>query len=722
MSSHPESDLMHESTYEMLSDSMILSDDEDQSSVASLDDHSGEDEFSVGDSDDLVEFDDSDSSSPHEGAGIPSFGGLDEHEHTLTNIDELRQGHGSYDLVFDEPTADAQTSVSKVIREISNQNHVTNVVTALHLRTEGQELPESLRITAKQTMGPETLKVDGPFRLMIVGSSMPMESIIEKIGGALAVTALDSSTSSIDDEQRASRFNIVPVSSFCTDNSPEVELIESFGLEMEVDVCSTATCIKGERNTETYSLTMVSNKTVVYKFEAGQPPIVEPRSYKLPHFAVVYCSESDDAAIKQTRLHARSFLRKHEVPMVVITDSTSIDKALTEVHQIDHRTLHLCIESGDTQARPTVHKRLPVDLKTFASLDVRQMNRNLAVLTGLYEKQEPTDRESESMEPSTIFEKKADMEKGIWSLWFDRLSNLEIGGFFGVLGWLLAFTVFVTAIIGNSYLKAPQERAVASVSTSQNSIPSIFSPAPKKAVTPSSKSSINFPNDISSVLTGSGSTSTSTSSAASCSAKPEWNTLLLDAAGLSGNESQDFKLHIIGEQHILLRPPHKFSVMKKTPQFIIDVNRNEQFISSEVSKLFDGVYAIQIPKEDAWGVMNVTVSTKSKPIIKEVFELDFGTPWLKVTHWKDLASHAKLSMADTVRKYQHAAVGGSEYVKQAVIGKAKAAQNIQLPAIHIPPVVDKVTVNKAQGNAAKIWSGIRGKFTNIGSRSQDEQQ
>lgn len=680
MSSSSESDLSHESSYEMLSESMIISDDEDQSSVASLDEHSGED-YSVGDSDSLVEFEDTDSPPPQHGeaTGIPDFGGLD--EHTLTDID-LRQDLDSHSpVVFDETFPNERVSVFTTIREF-DQSHVRDVVSALNLRIEGQGLPVGLKVTARQTMGPEVLKVDGPFRLMIVGNPTTMETIIEKIGAALAVTALDSSTSSLDDEQRASRFNIVPVSSFCTDSSPEVELIESFGLEMEVDVCISAICTKGEKNTETYSLGMTSNKSVVYKFEQGTASSVEPRSYKIPHFAVVYCSEHDGAAVKQTRMHARSFLRKFDVPMVVITDSTDVEKGtnITEVHHIDNRTLHLCIESGNNpQKISMIHKRLPVDLNTFLSLDVRQMNRNIALLTGLYEQPAPAEAEPETMEDTTVLEKKveekAEEKKGIWVEWFQALSKINVG-WIGIAGWFFAFGVFTTAIFGNSYLRTPEESAVIpTVPVMQHTDRIVISAPPKPVVTPASSTSLL--NAISTHLASAASASSGSSTtatqlqSASCSPKPEWNTLLLDGAGLSGNESEDFKLHIIGDHHILLRPPHKFAIMRKAPTFFIDVFRNEQFVSSEISKLFDGVYAIQIPKEDAWGLMNVTVSTKSKPIVKEVFELDFGTPWLKVTHWKDLAGQAKVTLADVARKYQEVAAERSQYVKQVVLGRAR---------------------------------------------------
>lgn len=71
--------IMGESTYEILTDSTLLTDDEDDaSSVASLDDQSEEDDSaSVGDAESLAEFpEEMGHHDPH--PGIPAFGGLDE--------------------------------------------------------------------------------------------------------------------------------------------------------------------------------------------------------------------------------------------------------------------------------------------------------------------------------------------------------------------------------------------------------------------------------------------------------------------------------------------------------------------------------------------------------------------------------------------------------------------------------------------------------------------
>jgi hypothetical protein len=64
------------------------------------------------------------------------------------------------------------------------------------------------------------------------------------------------------------------------------------------------------------------------------------------------------------------------------------------------------------------------------------------------------------------------------------------------------------------------------------------------------------------------------------------------------------------------------------------VQRHDESLEVQVSKLFDGVYALQLDREEAYGPLNVTVSTTQKPRMKQNLEVDFGTPWLKVAGWK----------------------------------------------------------------------------------------
>lgn len=43
---------------------------------------------------------------------------------------------------------------------------------------------------------------------------------------------------------------------------------------------------------------------------------------------------------------------------------------------------------------------------------------------------------------------------------------------------------------------------------------------------------------------------------------------------------------------------------------------------------------MQIPREDAYGLLNVSIWTDSKPKVSKSFDVDFGSSWLKVAGWK----------------------------------------------------------------------------------------
>jgi hypothetical protein len=109
---------------------------------------------------------------------------------------------------------------------------------------------------------------------------------------------------------------------------------------------------------------------------------------------------------------------------------------------------------------------------------------------------------------------------------------------------------------------------------------------------------------------------------------------LLDPSVASLNESDQFKVHVIGDCHIILRPPRSFTLMKKRPKLYVEVSQNDHAVEHQLSKLFEGVYAVKLQREDAYGSMNVSVWIKSKPMFNQTYVVEFGTPWLKILGWK----------------------------------------------------------------------------------------
>lgn len=107
---------------------------------------------------------------------------------------------------------------------------------------------------------------------------------------------------------------------------------------------------------------------------------------------------------------------------------------------------------------------------------------------------------------------------------------------------------------------------------------------------------------------------------------------------LDGQSDPDkFQIQVVGDCHVIIKPPNSFTSARKQPKFNVSVTRGDKPLSYELSKLFDGVYTLKLDREDAYGLLNVSVATTSKPFLQQVTEVDFGTPWMKIANWKKAA-------------------------------------------------------------------------------------
>jgi len=120
--------------------------------------------------------------------------------------------------------------------------------------------------------------------------------------------------------------------------------------------------------------------------------------------------------------------------------------------------------------------------------------------------------------------------------------------------------------------------------------------------------------------------------------------------------------------------------LKNPPKVFVKVEKNSKVLDVKLSKLSDGVYSLALDLNDAYGVMNVSVWTKSKPKVSQQFELDFGTPWLKIVSWRKAAD----SLAQDLQKRWSVATKGATDIQKYV---AMAIPNVKMTKAI--PKVDK---------------------------------
>ena len=494
-------------------------------------------------------------------------------------------------------------------------------------------------VTVRQTMASHGIQLRGrPYKILYVGNSSMRDVIVQKIATALAASLINSFSPN-SGRRRSSKFNVVPISVFGEEASPEVVLIDSSGLEMSVEECSFASFARNEGGNDSIRI-QLSDGSQVTSAWSGSKFIISD-DWRIPDIAVICSSERDSAAVKQTCRIARSFMSRHAVQTIVVTEGSHW-VSHTDAITLDYLTPHIHLESLEPIGlnRTRIVRRLPIDLATFLRIDAGQMNRNLACLDAarVSSKGCATSKVAKSARSShdrLSFQEicnafLADFQK-------DGLKGLNryeyMAGFVVMLMSVLGMVVVgfgLTGILGASRVSNSRVFPTNGASNSALSV------STSTIVTAAPLSLPSF-SAVSATLASSNpasSTPARVSPVRSLSTDIDIASFLLDAYALAPNKSEQFKVHVLGDCHIVLRPPHWFSKMKKAPKLLFSITRGDKTLDHQISTLFDGVYALQIPREDSYGVLNVVVWTESKPKIEESFELDFGSSWFKVEGWK----------------------------------------------------------------------------------------
>ena len=559
---------------------------------------------------------------------------------------------GEWGIKFQEPelvnnNGNDYVEVSHILRVLGNLE-----VDDYMRKTSIDNFSRQTNLVLRQGMANHTLKPDRPFRLLFVGDFKAKDVIMQKLGSALAASSESSCPASISS---LSRFSVVPISSFgeTRSQSPEVMLVDSVGLEMSVEDCSDA-CFLGKGDVmDPVCLRLSNGKIIRSAWSSSESRFAITCSsgdWEVPDLAVFYLSETDSKATKSTHRFTRSFMCRHKISCLCISQTQSpSDQA--ESFVIDTMTPHLCLEPDSLgQERRQIVKRLPIDLSTFLELDARQLNKNLACFASIRRAQNASNQKIVTQERKVEaarfaangeYGEKATTFSTTWSTlkheayvrWSEQ--RLSVITTVVLLSLLLALPDLLSLHTGQKTL---------GTSTGYNVCTDSMGP---EAGTPNSKeASPRIIDSARSRLTTA--LATSTTSALMQIPTPKLQPVvdsntdlaafLLDSHALTPNNSAKFKVHVVGDRHVVLRPPRWFMRYRKAPKLYFDIMRQNEAVDYELLMLFDGVYALKLPQEEAYGTVNITVRTTSKPRINESFQVEFPATWLGSAGWKKAAN------------------------------------------------------------------------------------
>ncbi|KAL2201096.1 hypothetical protein P885DRAFT_27072 [Corynascus similis CBS 632.67] len=532
----------------------------------------------------------------------------------------------------DDPVLVESISAKHAIREF-NEGESAEIAENLALANAPKHLVASIR----QTMSQSYLSIQEPLRILYVGRPDAQRAIVLKICSAIWASP-DSKQQDYFHRYREGVYNIVPISSFGPE--PELDLMEASQYQIKVEHCTSAEEIK-YRGAPTpgdtaYSI-IIENEKVFLSLSTTDGAVVEPR-WNLPHLAIFYSTVDDGEEADETRHAAWSFLGRHGVPSIFVADQQEFRDPSWGKY-IDEHSVHLCLESRDRE-NPMVPQRFPIDFASFADIDARQMNRNLAYLTGLAETEE-TGRRSATQtgvlpDPKLKVRARASprgerrfsrrssdsMELARW-LWSVFPMLLLLAGPFVVLSlvdWLRPGGLSNFYPSSSSLGVCVPSQTFASFTTTQS-----------PSVTTSTKTVVINITSTKTVQASQTQPSTSTSASALSFAgflsdKPSAVPADIEAKEKKSSHSDRTacSVRIHSPTEILVAIPSRSKTVWLAQGAIdIAVHRNDNLIKTKISSVDEGV-VVELEPKDAIGVLNVTVITSRRPKINETFQVDFG--------------------------------------------------------------------------------------------------
>ncbi|KAL1897682.1 hypothetical protein Sste5346_003990 [Sporothrix stenoceras] len=548
-----------------------------------------------------------------------------------------------------------KVSVKHTIREFSEGE---SAIIAANMDIKPADAPKRMAATICQTMSRHCLSTGEPLRVLYVGNDGALDDIIRKISSAILASASSPGSPSPDAERRHSStpgiYNIIPISSFGSSKVPEIDEIQLMGVSqyyIKVDHCIHAeeTVYEGESfpNDTIYSIELESGTSHVSVFDPSGST-VSPK-WDLPHVAVFYVSGNDDEQAEKTRNAAWEFMTRHAVPSIFISHTQSFSRSPFSGRWkdfVDHAAVHLSLESRDP-SKPATPERLSIDLVSFLNIDARQMNRNLAYLTGL--KDIPPKEKKYAGKASVI----ARLLGALLHPGKNDSHEAHRAGRAPLLSilWRIFFiilTAFCATTLVDHHIAAPirHRRAVkeekafsanilssASVAATQTRLADSARPTQSTALS----SICSAPSVAPTVTISFVSTKTVEVHVSESTSLPSqvFGGYLTDSAHNQGGnkrasdakiKSTGCSIHVYSSHEILVKVPAATKTKWLAKGAIdIDVWRGQKILKSKLFTTSEGII-IEIDQKDAFGVMSVSIVTTLRPKINETFAVDFGQP------------------------------------------------------------------------------------------------
>ena len=551
--------------------------------------------------------------------------------------------------------------------------------------------------TVRQHMANELYQPDRPYRILYVGPDTVENAIIQKIASALI--------SQLGPHRNLSRsskstFSVIPVSAFGSQGSPEVVLVSSSGLQISVDRCTSARLGKYQ-DTEALYIGLDNDETVC---SIGNGPFtMTSSSCTLPDLGIIFVDERDISSTKLVQSYAQSFMNRHQVPFILISSQQSWTKSAF-YDDVNICLPHLCIEAcpslGD---KSQVLARLPIDLASFIKLDAVQMSRSLAYVhllknggvVGVQKDSESTDNKKTHFQKVTTKSKAQELCTLV-----ERSLHMRPKLLFLIGAFLCSALTYIALIQSASQVgKVPVAQNVKHTGKAQASTLTSTSAVAGAQVsfTSSATASIHIQgmspthsSDLSPTVTQS------------------------DVTNINGSER--FMVSVSENYHIVLQPPPWFNALRKPPALSLSISRGNESVHFAHTPSANGTYTLRLEQNNYHGMINVTVWTTRKPLLKESMIIEFGNTWLNMFNGrmnkKLITRNAGESLGMNVFRFQNllalTRLRARSLVQQANTTQTLLRSDIKTKALSLTSKTGRFVLRCWMDGVDELSNGFRG--------------
>jgi len=357
-------------------------------------------------------------------------------------------------------------------------------------------------------------------------------------------------------------------------------------------------------------------------------------SATFPDLVICCHPQTNPTAIEPRNLSvACTVFKQFGIPCLDITDHRRFRDS--SGLSIGRQNLRVCVEGRTTKGTDFVEQEaIPVDVFTFMQLDPAQLNRHLAAITPhsrlLEQLDDPRSHKAWSFRklvPSFLERYLKATQNSASATLKLVLSLVVLTGF--VTFYLLGATRTLQYQVGNGMSTYEGEKTPPSpycettvdVPTTSQTISSMtstkvpnatsFTPTPQLALAPSHNRGSKKTRGESEKKDG---------TKLRMSRKPK-------ALG--------FQIQTTGEQQFILLPSKDLIGRSRKPQLQIQVSRGATILPIQYVRTSEGAYIVSLEQDYPIGPCNVSIATYSKPLMQQSFNVSLGNNKPSVAQWMD---------------------------------------------------------------------------------------